>query len=68
MLDRDEIDARIREYCRAHDMKFAPWQTAPWDVQPGPSVFPPRTAGAASWALAQTLRAQILAELEGGIG
>jgi hypothetical protein len=60
------LNDRIRAHCEARGMKFKTWEVTPWDVDDGPSPWPPHTAGARTWPKAQRLREQIIAELRRG--
>jgi hypothetical protein len=62
--DRDRLNHAIRELCRQRNYYFRPWETKPWDAW-GPCPYPANSAGGATWAAAQRLRRQLIAEIMG---
>jgi hypothetical protein len=64
-MTEDELNTQIREICRKRGMAFKPWETHPADADEGPCPWPAGAVGAESWPKAQTLRRQLIAEIEG---
>ena len=63
-MTRFDLADRIRAWCEERGLSFKPWEVPPWDVDDGPSPWPPGTGGATSWPKAQKLRRKIIAELK----
>lgn len=57
-------DERIEQYCEHHGLRFQPWELGPWEVDDGPSPYPPGAAGHECWPAAQRLRRQIIKKLK----
>jgi hypothetical protein len=63
-MSKPTLNDRIRELCNKRGLTFKPWEVEPWDVDDGPSPWPPGTAGATTWPKAQALRRELIAELK----
>jgi hypothetical protein len=64
-MSEDELNDRIRQLCKERGYTFKPWETEPADATEGPSPWPAGAVGTESWAKAQALRRQLIAEIEG---
>ena len=59
-----DTNERIKALCKRRGYQFKPWEICPWDVDDGPSPYPPGTSGGVSWPKAQALRKRLIEELE----